>query len=166
MLGYFGVSIIHRTLTWPAGSLTCVEWSFCMHIRHTGDLGGIGFMIVSSVGLSAVVESALTEFQWRLRSRKSQGGRKAYHTTDTHPIWWPRSIVLNFGVRERMLLLCATDSPFRSIHGFFTLGPLLIQIHVECLWPFLYQWTTQCCFFFFYPESFPSSAHNRHTRWG
>ena len=23
MLGYFGVSIIHRTLTWTAGSLTC-----------------------------------------------------------------------------------------------------------------------------------------------
>ena len=37
MLGYFCVSIIHQTLTWTTGSLTCVCDLFaCM---HTGELG-------------------------------------------------------------------------------------------------------------------------------
>ena len=36
MLGYFGVSIVHRTLTWTTGSLTCVRDLFaCVYTRGT-----------------------------------------------------------------------------------------------------------------------------------
>ena len=40
ILSYFLVSIVHRTLTWTTGSLTCIYIyiSFCMRI-HTEDLG-------------------------------------------------------------------------------------------------------------------------------
>ena len=38
MLGYFGVSMIHQTLTWSTGSLTRVCNIFCKHIMHMGDL--------------------------------------------------------------------------------------------------------------------------------
>ena len=44
--GYFGVSIIHRTLTWTAGSLTCVCDLFGMRIHTVGPR-----FIVSSEGL-------------------------------------------------------------------------------------------------------------------
>ena len=37
---------------------------------------------------------------------------------NSHPsMWWPHSIMLNRGFRERVLLLCATDSPLGNDVG-------------------------------------------------
>ena len=63
MLGYFGVSIIHRTLTWPAGSLTYVGNLFACVYDTRGTSGNRFHDSLIRRTLAAVVESALTEFQ-------------------------------------------------------------------------------------------------------
>ena len=89
MLGYLDVSTIHRTLTWTTGSLTCVCDLFAW--AHTR-----GNSVHSLIRRTWRV---CTEFD----SGEIQGRRKAQHGTVTHPFWWPRSIVLNSGFRERVL---------------------------------------------------------------
>ena len=72
MLGYFGVSTTRRTLTWTTWSLTCVCVIFaCVYSRGTS---------VYSLIRRTFVESAQN-----LTPEKSQGGRKTWHITGTHP---------------------------------------------------------------------------------
>ena len=57
MLGYFGISINHRTPTWTTGSLTCVCVPFCMCL-HKGVcvcvcVGGGGGQASSPLSLDA-----------------------------------------------------------------------------------------------------------------
>ena len=71
MLDYFGVTIIHSTLTWTTGSVACLCDLLRAH-AHGGRGGGGGgaLFIVSLEGL--FVESA-----GNLTPEKSQDGRKA-----------------------------------------------------------------------------------------
>ena len=70
-------------------------WSFCMHI-HTGDLS---------------LYSHPKDF-CRVCTELKISGQAQSLAHKGHPsIWWPCSIVLNSGFQERILLLCATDSP-------------------------------------------------------
>ena len=68
MLGYFGVSIIHRAVTWTTGSLKCVsDFVACVYTLRTP---------VDSLTRRTFAESAQN---WTLE--KSEGGRKAQHVT-------------------------------------------------------------------------------------
>ena len=77
-------------------------WSFCMCI----DTGALGLLshLKYFCRVCTCIESAQN-----LTLEKSQGGCKAYHITATHLFWWPRSIMLNLGFEEWVLLLCTID---------------------------------------------------------
>ena len=73
-------------------------WSFGMCI-HTEDLG---------------LQSNPKDFcqVWTEFNSGKMGGRVESLAENGHPyIWWSCMIMLNFGFRKRVLLLCATDSP-------------------------------------------------------
>ena len=113
MLGYFGVSIIHQTLTRTTGDkdyriLNVCMWSFGMHI-HAGD-HGLQSQLKEFCGVC-------TEFD----SGETSGWAQSLAHNGCLSICWRRSIVLNLGFREWVLLLCTTDSPALSIHKCETL---------------------------------------------
>ena len=81
MLGYFVI------LTWTTGSLTCVRDLFArVYTRETS---------VYSLIQRTFVESAQNS-----TPEKSQDGSKSLARNGHPSIWWPRSIVLNFGFRD------------------------------------------------------------------
>ena len=118
MLGYLDISIIHRTLTWTTGSLTCVCDLFaCVYTRGTS--------IYSLIRMIFATEFDSGETSGRAQSLARNG----------HPsVWSPRSIVFHFGFRERagalalhhwlshcsapltVPLLCTTDCPTALHH--------------------------------------------------
>ena len=67
MLGYFVASIVHGTLTWTTGSLTCVGDLFCI---HGGGAGG-------GTSVHSLVQTTFVESAQHLTLEKSQGGQKA-----------------------------------------------------------------------------------------
>ena len=73
---YLGVSLIHGTLIWTTGFLTCVCDLLCTRI-HTS---------VYSLIRRTFVESAQN-----LTPEKSQGGRKAQHVTVIHRVYFTHS---------------------------------------------------------------------------
>ena len=77
--GCFSVSIIHRTLTWTTGFLTCVHDLFCMHIGyvHSG-----GTSVDSLVQRAFLGHRVCTEF-W-LRGKSPTIGTKTWNS-------WPVS---------------------------------------------------------------------------
>ena len=108
MVGYFVVSIVSGSLTWTTGSLTHVNVIFFANI-HVYTHRGLPF---------------IDSFKWLLLSlhriwlqRNLEGGGGAQSLEHkSHPsIWWPCSIVLNFGFREWALLLYAAISPAEPI---------------------------------------------------
>ena len=94
MLGYFGVTIIHQTLTWTTGSLTCICDLFAS-ARTQGDLGLLSRCIRRTFVESA--ENLTPEKAQDVVIKCASTGRKAEHVTVRHPLDEPRSIVLNFG---------------------------------------------------------------------
>ena len=72
-LGYFGVSIIHQTLTWTTGSFTHA-YAVCFACVYTR-----GTLVYS------LIRRTFIEPTQNLTLEKSQGGCKAEHTTVTHP---------------------------------------------------------------------------------
>ena len=72
MLGYLGVSIIHRTLTRTTGSLTCVCDLFpCVYTKM--------------ISVYSLIQRTSVEFALDLTPEKSQGGHKAEDMTVTRP---------------------------------------------------------------------------------
>ena len=77
--GYFVASIVHQTLTWTSGSLTCICDLFHMRVCTEFDSG---------------------EISGRAQSPAHNG-----HPS----IWWSRSIVLNFGFWEWVKYSCSAQ---------------------------------------------------------
>ena len=73
MMGYFGVSIVHRTLTWATRSLTCVYvLSACVYTRGTS-------FIDSSVGRFVECSSVVSLVSKGIaRPQGPQRGRNVY----------------------------------------------------------------------------------------
>ena len=97
MLGYFSVSIIHRTPTWTARSLTCICDLFACIYTH----GTSVYSLVQTCSVCA-------EFD----SRESQGGRKAEHVTVTRPLGDHARSCWTLAFESKYS--CATDSQHQS----------------------------------------------------
>ena len=85
MLGYFGVSILHCTLTWTTGSLTCIH-VFYIHI-HMGN-----HLIPRAFTVWTELDSG--EISWQAKSL----------TGSIHPsMWWPCTVItLNLASKKWM----------------------------------------------------------------
>ena len=60
-------------------------------------------------------------------------GREQSLAHNGHPsIWWPRFIVLNSGFRERVLLLCATDSLWSGGSSDFVYQDVWTRLWTKC----------------------------------
>ena len=107
MLGvFFSVSIMNQNLTRTTGSLTCVCDLLCMHMHM-----GPQFTVSSKWLLWGI------EFAQNFDSREIA---RSWHAKPSlkHPrVVNPRLIALNHSFLERMLSLCATDSPHH--HSYF-----------------------------------------------
>ena len=89
--GCFSVSRIHQTLTWTRGSLNCVsDLRACVYIHGTSVYRFVYSLIRTFVGYRVCIEFDSGETHTQSRAR------------DGHPsMWWPRSVVLIHGFRER-----------------------------------------------------------------
>ena len=70
---YFLVSVINRTLTWTTGPLTCV----CGLFLHAHTHGG--------TSVYSLIRRTFVESMQNVTPEESQGGRKDWHITVTHP---------------------------------------------------------------------------------
>ena len=103
MLGYFGVSIIHWTLTSDMDfrTLNMLMWSFCMRIH----MGGTCFKVSSEGFRRVCTEFDSGEISGQVQSLAYNGYPFILQPCSVMPL-------LNFGFREWVFLLCycATNS--------------------------------------------------------
>ena len=107
--GCFSVSIIHQTLTWTTGSLTCAQ--MLMHVIAYG-------VVWTHLRQPSLKDDSWRKILWHTRelNLRQQSDGPILQPTELHP--HPKLIILQYFIYIHILLLSAPLVIFRGIFYF------------------------------------------------